>query len=125
MALLDPKNTDVADLLSLIRDISDQLDGIHERLGGIEEDIEHVEHIEDDVAEIGGRLAAMAAAEPGHARAVALAAEAVLADMEDRHSLIPVADDGPVCTSCVLRANGYPRLAQLLAEAGPDGEPGE
>jgi hypothetical protein len=122
MTLLDPKNIDVADLLGLIRDIGDQLDGIHERLDGIEEDTERVGHIEDDVAEISGRLAAMAAAEPGHARAVALAAEAVLADMEDRQSLIPVADDESVCPSCLLKENGYPRLAQLLADAGLDGE---
>ena len=122
MALLDPRNIDVADLLGLIRDIGDQLDGISERLDGIEEDIEHVGHIEDDVAEISGRLAAMAAAEPGHGRAVALAVEAVLADLADRQSLIPVADDESVCLGCLLKENGYPRLAQLLADAGPDGE---
>jgi hypothetical protein len=126
MIPLDPKYTDMADLLSLIRDISDQLDGIGERLDGIEEDIEHVGDIEDEVTEITGMLSAMAAAEPGHDRAVALAAEAVIADMADRQSLIPITDDDsgyhPRCPGCLLKKNGYPRLARLLADTGPDGD---
>jgi hypothetical protein len=51
---------------------------------------------------------------------------AVLADMEDRKSLIPVHQDDdeykPRCASCLLKKNGYPRLARLLADADTDDE---
>lgn len=116
MTLLDPKNTDVADLLNLIRDIGDRLDGIEDMLGSVDLAVE----LHD------GKLNALIATEPGHERAVGLAVEAVLADMEDRRSLIPVHDDDgeykPHCASCLLKKNGYPRLAKLLTDAGPDGE---
>jgi hypothetical protein len=103
-------NIDIADLLSLLRDIGDRLDGIQARLDGTEERHD----------EITGMMAAMAAAEPGHERAVRMAAEAVLADLAARQSLIT--GDGEYCASCLLKENGYPQLAQLLAGARPDGE---
>lgn len=116
MPLLDPKNIDVADLLSLLRDIGDQLDGISERLDGIEETLDSIE-TDTELHDL--KLNALIATEPGHDRAVELAAQAVIADMADRQSLILVADDEseyhPRCTGCLLRKNGYPQLAQLLA----------
>ena len=58
MTLLDPKNVDTADLLSLLRDIRDRLNDFSDRLDSIEE---RAGHVEDDVTEIAGRLSA----EPG------------------------------------------------------------
>lgn len=127
MTLLNPN--DIADVLSLIRDIGDRLDGIGERLDGIDGRLDDIEEnagrIEEDTAEITTRLAMLASVEPGHGRAVALAVEAVLADLIDRQSLIPAGDgDGydQDCPGCLLKKNGYPRLAQLFAGAAPDGE---
>lgn len=61
MTLLDPKNVDTADLLSLIRDIRDRLNDISGRLDIIEE---RVGHVEDDVTEIADRLSAEPAQSP-------------------------------------------------------------
>ena len=65
MTLLDPRHTDTADLLSLIRDIGERLDGIGERLDGISERLDHIEddsieRIGDDTAEITCKLSMIA-----------------------------------------------------------------
>lgn len=63
--------------------------------------------------------------ERGHEGGVIQAVWAVLADMEDRQSLIPVHEEDREydvgCVVCLLRKNGYLRLAQLVAGSGPDG----
>jgi hypothetical protein len=99
MPLLDPKNLDVADLLAVARDIAGQLDDINGRLDGID-----------------ARLNKLAA---GQGRAVLNTVEAVMDDLNDRQSLIHVTDDdgNECCTSCLLEANGYPRLAVLAEDA--------
>jgi hypothetical protein len=106
MTLLDPKNTDVADLLGLLRDIDDRIDELV--------DVDQLVEVRD---EISGKIGALIATEPGHDRAVLLAVGAVIEDMADRRSLIPVGDDDseydPRCNGCLLKKNGYPRLAEL------------
>jgi hypothetical protein len=120
MPLLDPKNLDVADLLGLIRDISDRLATIEDTIDHIEAAVDLVH--EDAVPGITSELHALIAAEPGHERAVLMAVDAVITDMEQRKSLIPVdeQDDGyeQHCAGCLLKKNGYPRLADLFSGTG-------
>jgi hypothetical protein len=121
MPVLDPRNIDVADLLSLIRDIADRLDGIEKMLDLIDD---RLIDTEGDLHGVDSKMDALIATEPGHERAILLATHAVINDMEDRRSLIPVHEDDdeykPHCASCLLKKNGYPRLAQLLADTGED-----
>jgi hypothetical protein len=118
MPVLDPRNLDVADLLSLIRDIADRLDCIDE----------HLDHADDRLGDIDANIHAVEivlAREPGHDRGVAAAVNATIADLHDRHSLIPVADDDEYedhCIGCLLKKNGYPSLAAVVNAVGSHDE---
>jgi hypothetical protein len=125
MNLIDPKNVDTADLLSLLRDIGDRLDDIEEA----------TDHLGSGVAALvaaarkrGRKGKRKHSGHPGNGgnryrQGVQHAATAVLADLDARSSLIPVNDSDDEydegCWCCLLRKNGYPRLAEVVNEATP------
>lgn len=109
MKLTDPKNLDVADMNSLLRDILDCLDELDSGLHGLSYRI----------SDLDGRIKDVdinVSAGPGRRGGIRLAAASVLADLERRHSLIPVTEDDTEyeqrCMCCVLKKNGYPALAR-------------
>jgi hypothetical protein len=127
MIVLDPKNVDLADLLSLIRDINDQLGDL-----------------KDATDQLGADTTWLMARKParkgkgkrkhggghhhghggdGYREGVVHAVQAVLADLDARSSLIPVNDSDDEyderCLCCLLRKNGYPHLAETFSEVTP------
>jgi len=122
MNLLDPKNADMADLLTLIRDISGQLEDILDGIAGLGGATDEVlTEVRKPAHKGKSKPAGKGKSKHAYRQGVLDAVEAVLSDLVDRASLIPVSDSddeyNEECTCCLLRKNGYPTLARLSSKA--------
>jgi hypothetical protein len=127
MIVLDPKNVNVADLLSLIRDIDGRLGDIEDATTELDEGIDEVLAAVRKRGRKGKRKHGgghhHGHGGDGYREGVVHAVQAVLADLDARSSLIPVNDsddeydDGCLC--CLLKKNGYPHLADTFSEVTP------